>query len=277
MREYSNLLNYTITHDPDQLITLHDLTDIPLPSPRNGSGNLNTYGPFSNLSAFLMADWYWTSNNKSYLDFQKLISILKQPNFSLEDATKVNWSAAFKELGANKDDLPEDTGSWIEDDGWKTTQISIDVPFHSRMKNSGMEKYTVGDFRHRRIVSVIREKILNPDENRQFHYYPYRSTWKASEASPEVDLYGELYASQAFRDAHEELQKQPDPTPGEPLEKVVVALMFASDSTHLTSFGDAQLWPCYLFFGNESKYRRCQPSQHLCHQIAYFEKVGRSP
>ncbi|RXW21632.1 hypothetical protein EST38_g4229 [Candolleomyces aberdarensis] len=50
--------------------------------------------------------------------------------------------------------------------------------------------------------------------------------------------------------------------------------MLASDSTHLTSFGDAQLWPCYLFFGNESKYRRCQPSQHLCHQIAYFEKLS---
>ncbi|RXW21643.1 hypothetical protein EST38_g4230 [Candolleomyces aberdarensis] len=146
MREYSIRLNSTINHDPDGLITLHDLTDIPLPSPRNVSRNINPYGPFSNLSSFLMADWYWNSNNKSYLDFQKLISILKRPNFSLEDATQVNWAATFKALGANKEDLPDDAGSWIEDDGWKTTQISIDVPFHSRMKNSGMEKYTVGNF-----------------------------------------------------------------------------------------------------------------------------------
>ncbi|KAJ2923661.1 hypothetical protein H1R20_g13432, partial [Candolleomyces eurysporus] len=98
--------------------------------------------------------------------------------------------------------------------------------------------------------------------------------WKASEASPEVDLYGEVYTSQAFWDTHEELQNQPDPNPGEPLEKVVVAMMFASDSTHLTSFGATQLWPCYLLFGNESKYRQSQPSQRLCHQIAYFEKLS---
>ncbi|KAJ2935903.1 hypothetical protein H1R20_g1191, partial [Candolleomyces eurysporus] len=274
MRKYHIRPNSTVTHDPDRQITLHDLSDLSPPFPRNVTRILNPYGPFSNLSALLIGDWYWNSNNKSYLDFQKLISILKQPNFSLEDVTRINWAAAFKELGANKDDLCDGTGSWIEDDGWKTTQISIDVPFHSRMKNSGLDRCVVGDFHHRSIVSVIKEKILNPDENRQFHYHPYHSTWKASEASPEVDLYGELYASQAFRDAHEELQNQPDPTPGESFEKVVVALMLASDSTHLTSFGDAQLWPCYLMFGNESKYRRCQPSQHLCHQIAYFKKLS---
>ena len=36
--------------------------------------------------------------------------------------------------------------------------------------------------------------------------------------------------------------------------------MFWSDSTQLTQFGTAKLWPLYVFFGNESKYRRCQPT-----------------
>jgi hypothetical protein len=35
-------------------------------------------------------------------------------------------------------------------------------------------------------------------------------------------------------------------------ELVIVALMFWSDVTHLTSFGDAKIWPFYMFFGNES-------------------------
>ena len=75
-------------------------------------------------------------------------------------------------------------------------------------------------------------------------------------------------------DAHRELQD----SPGEPdcnLPKVVVAMMFWSDATHLTSFGDAKLWPSYLHFGNESKYRRCKPSSHLCNHVAYFQAVSR--
>jgi hypothetical protein len=50
--------------------------------------------------------------------------------------------------------------------------------------------------------------------------------------------------------------------------------MFASDETHLTSFGHAKVWPVYLFFGNESKYRRGKPSLHLCNHVAYLKKVG---
>ncbi|KJA18100.1 hypothetical protein HYPSUDRAFT_145489 [Hypholoma sublateritium FD-334 SS-4] len=49
--------------------------------------------------------------------------------------------------------------------------------------------------------------------------------------------------------------------------------MFGSDATHLTSFGSAALWPCYMYFGNESKYRRCKPTCNLCNHIAYFQKL----
>jgi hypothetical protein len=60
------------------------------------------------------------------------------------------------------------------------------------------------------------------------------------------------------------------------LPRHIIALMFASDATQLTSFGDTSLWPLYMIFGNESKYRRCKPTLHLCHHVAYFRKVRRS-
>ena len=84
---------------------------------------------------------------------------------------------------------------------------------------------------------------------------------------------GELYSSPAFIEAHEEVRKL-SPEPGCNLERVVVALMFWSDATHLTAFGNAKLWPLYLYFGNESKYSRSRPSSHLCEHIAYFQSVG---
>jgi hypothetical protein len=49
--------------------------------------------------------------------------------------------------------------------------------------------------------------------------------------------------------------------------------MFASDATMLASFRSAKLWPLYMFFGNNSKYKRAQPSEKLFETVAYFEKV----
>lgn len=265
------------------MVTLRDLSDIPTKEKETNSepaGQLRTpaetYGPFKSKTAFLLADWYWNSTNKSFLDFQKLIAIIKEPDFSVDDAVSVNWKASFKALGANQDDLTNpNNASWITDDGWTSSSIVIDIPFHKKMKdNKGTTaSYCVGKFRHRRIVSVIKEKISNREANRDFHYFPYHASWKPTEQSAEVELYGELYASRAFRTAHEELQKLPFMEANQGLERVVVAMMFWSDATQLTTFTNATLWPCYLFFGNESKYRRCRPSEHLANQIAYFQKV----
>ena len=119
--------------------------------------------------------------------------------------------------------------------------------------------------------------VKNPIDDQQFHYYPYHATWKPAEHFPEVDLYGELYTSQQFRDAHDEVQRLPSTPENSGLERVVVALMLSSDATTLTSFGTAQLWPCYLSFGNESKYRRCCPTENLSYQVAYFVTVSLQP
>ncbi|TEB40253.1 hypothetical protein FA13DRAFT_1572898, partial [Coprinellus micaceus] len=193
--------------------------------------------------------------------------------FSLADAVKVNWKGAFKTLGANQSDLPADSPAWISDDGWISTTLSIDIPFHSRMGEPGTKTFTVGDFHSRSIVSVIKEKLTSKTGSRQFHYYPYKASWKRTADSPDVELYGEAYTSRAFREEHERVQRLPSTFHNKGLERVVVALMFWSDSTQLTSFGGASLWPGYLFFGNESKYPRGRPSEHLGQQIAYFLKL----
>ena len=46
------------------------------------------------------------------------------------------------------------------------------------MKNQGTERYYVGDLWYRSIISVIREKLSNTEDIRQFHYYPYRALWQ---------------------------------------------------------------------------------------------------
>ncbi|KAH7902978.1 hypothetical protein BJ138DRAFT_236039, partial [Hygrophoropsis aurantiaca] len=161
------------------------------------------------------------------------------------------------------------------DAGWRKTQVSIEVPFSRTTSQPGVQSYLAAQLYHRSLVEVIKEKLANATDNGQFHYEPYQLRWKAPHLPDEVNIHGELYTSPAFMDSHRALQDSPR-EPDCNLERVVVALMFWSDATHLTSFGETQLWPVYLYFGNESKYRRCKPSCNLSNHVAYFQKLPAS-
>jgi hypothetical protein len=166
---------------------------------------------------------------------------------------------------------------WIDDNaGWKKTPISISVPFHHRMKNPGAKEYHVGNLYHWPFVSVICERLKNPNDDQHFHYEPFELFWKPTDDSVDMRVHGELYTSPAFLEAHRVLQDSPR-EPGCDLPHVVAAMMFWSDGTHLTSFGNAKLHPCYLYFGNNSKYQRCKPTCHLSNHVAYFQTVGLYP
>ncbi|KAF8220358.1 hypothetical protein L208DRAFT_1052945, partial [Tricholoma matsutake] len=110
-----------------------------------------------------------------------------------------------------------------------------------------------------------------------FHFQPYELLWKHSdhEDEPDICIHGELYSSAAFLKAHKALLDSP-PNPGCIAPRVIIALMFWSDETVLTSFGKTKLWPCYMYFGNESKYQQMKPSCNLANHIAYFEVLPDS-
>ncbi|KAH7917537.1 hypothetical protein BV22DRAFT_1026145 [Leucogyrophana mollusca] len=201
----------------------------------NATATAPSFYPYPNENAFRLGDWYWNHGaQKSQESFKQLLDIVGNAGFSPGDVHGVKWDKINRELGS-------------------------------------LNYFTV-DFHHRSLVSIIREKLASNEDDRFFHYEPYELLWQPISGQPEIRLHGELYTSPAFLDAHRELQDSP-PEPGCDLPRVVVALMFWSDSTHLTSFGSTKLWPLYLYFGNESKYRRCKPSCKLCNHAAYFQKV----
>ena len=194
-----------------------------------------------------------------------MIKIVGNPNFRPEHVNGTCWDFINTQLQAGA----EETGPGA---GWTKTAITIKVPFHNQTPKPGVYDYHVGDMYHRTLISVIREKLANAQHDELFHYQPYNLFWQHKESPTPINVYGELYTSEAFLEAHRNLQQSP-PEPGCDRERVVVALMFWSDATQLTSFGNAKLWPCYMFFGNESKYRRCKPSCCLCNHVAYFNHV----
>jgi hypothetical protein len=156
---------------------------------------------------------------------------------------------------------------WVDDDGWMTSPVTLPIPLLGKTR-----KRVVGTLYHRSIVSIVREKIADEAEAPYFHYEPFELYWRPNSKAPAQRVHSELYNSDAFMKAHQELQNSP-PEPGCTRPRVVIGLMFWSDETHVSSFSAEKLWPCYMAFANESKYRRCRPTLNLYHHIAYFDKV----
>jgi hypothetical protein len=269
------------SHDPEEHTNFQDLCEDPAaettsPPEKRSEPGKHGFLPYPNESSFRLGHWYWNRGiQKSRQSFRELLNVVGDPKFSPEDVRHTRWNKIDEMLGYNDFDKQDDEGEagWMDvDSGWKRTPITISVPFHHRTKTPGPQTYTVGDLYHRSIVSVMREKLANAHDNQHFHYEPFELFWQPTDTCADERVHGELYTSPAFLDAHRELQESPR-EPGCTLPRVIVAMMLWSDATHLTSFSNEKLWPCYLCFGNESKYRRCKPTNHLANHVAYFQSV----
>jgi hypothetical protein len=98
-------------------------------------------------------------------------------------------------------------------------------------------------------------------------------------------VHGELYSSDSFLEVHADLQNlkwkiQHSPMPHElktcMYEWTVAMLMVYSDATMPYTFSNLKLWPIYIYFGNLSKYFRCQPTANAVEHIAYIPGVRYS-
>ena len=267
------------SHDPEAYADLSLLSNITVTksiacaSDADGEDHRD-YHPYPNQNSFLLGEWYWSQGaQKSQQSFKALLDIIGSPTFSPADVSSTNWASVNRQLAVND----WDQGEWVDEDaGWFKSNISIRVPFHRHLDHPGTRDFVVTDFYHRSLTSVIREKLSKKNDFPLFHFEPYELLWHPGHLKEDICLHGELYTSPSFVEAHQYLQASPR-EPGCDLPHAIVALMFWSDETNLSSFGHTKLWPLYLFFGNESKYRRCKPSNGLCEHVAYFQQVLNSP
>ena len=96
--------------------------------------------------------------------------------------------------------------------------------------------------------------------------------------APPERLWSEVYNSDALNREHQAIQALPrNPEDAPTVEYVAGPILLYSDSTHATNFGNASLWPAYLFFLNLTKYIRERPSAYAAHHLAYIPTVSFSP
>jgi len=225
--------------------------------------------PFRNMSIYRLMEWMITGGNqKSIGEVDRLAKdVLGSKDFRLEDIADFSARAENKRF-----DLSErhDAGSPFSGDGWTEKDVCIMVPTGQKDQGFGLP-FTIPGLQLRSLCNVMKSALADITSQR-FHLSPFKRFWK-SPSGAEVRCYDEAYTSDEWIEAHDDLQRQPN-EPGCKLEKVILGLMFWSDSTHLTSFGTAKVWPLYLYFANLSKYVRCKPSSGASHHVAYIPSVS---
>jgi hypothetical protein len=242
--------------------------------------DLNYFAPFLNASVFLLMAWYYNgSSTKSFGDIDKLVhNVIQHEDFKSSDFGN-NFSTAREAERMDKKHASESTGNsdnptFSTKDGWIEGSVSIPVPCDGVQHKSEEHapQFVINGIWYRRPLEVLKTAFSEPAAE-NFHTIPFKEYWKPSEHEPEERIYSETFTADVFNDEYDRLRKSTRNGPNSELEPFIAGIIFYSDSTHLASFGNASLWPIYMYIGNQSKYLRAKPSEFAAHHIAYIPKV----
>ena len=266
------------TYDPDSFVSVQDLSVLPrCPDVNtNSSNHIVSSGlhpppwPWANMSISRLMSWkLMGSSQKSNDEVTRLVcKVIQAPDFKISELVDFNSTVESRRL----DDInpAKKTLAIFDGDGWKEAVVEISIP--TRERQGGGQTFSIPGLIYRPLMPVIKAAFLEP-LSKFFHLTPFKRIWK-SPSGNEQRLYDELYTSDAWNQAHDEIQKQRR-TDDCKLERVIAGLMIWLDSTQLAQFGHASTWPIYLFFGNLSKYIRASPLvSGACHPIAFIPRVS---
>ena len=236
------------------------------------------YLPFQNMTIFRLMEWFYDSSlMKSLGTLNNLVhQVLLAPDFDRNELVGFDAAKEAKRLD-NFDPSPVEestSGSKQLNNGWIEASVPISLPNIgvSHLSVAAAPVFHVKGFSYRKPLEVLKAAYQEPSAA-QFHISPFEEYWKPSPETPPERIYSELYNCDAYIQEHEKIRSQPQPASNCELERVIAPIMLWSDSTHLTSFGHASLWPLYLYVGGLSKYTRAKPSSFAAHHLAYIPKV----
>jgi hypothetical protein len=238
-------------------------------------------GIFPNVTITLVMKWFYGSqsviSSKQRMD-EFIKDVIQHPEFRAEDLKNFRMDLGMKALDdydKQRIDASAETPFPIRD-SWKSETIYITAPspgFPQRTATT-TRQYPIKNVMHRKLMDVIMAAFREPSAQ-YFHLAPFQEFYKPPGFGKDPERqYGELYTSDAFIEAHMEVQKLAAAAKC-PFEVVVAAIMLGSDSTLLSNFGNQSLWPIYLALGNLSKYIRANPLSFSLHHLAYIPKVSK--
>lgn len=283
----------------------------PKPLPIDPEALQKAIHPFPNISTYRLGDWFHGAKGSLSRDVvgHLVNDVLGAEDFVKADVLGSNFTKMEKAL--DRLDKPETTrkrgltleevedegdsggdgdkaaeeeedGAWEYCDGWVEDAVKIEIPTGAKPGRTSTtptsHTYPIPGLRRRPLVEVIKDACTD-DAAQDFHFEPFKAyrPRPTPQGAPAADAYervhDELYASDAWMEEQEKLDQLP-PEPDCDLPRAIAALMFWSDATHVSQFGQSKMWPIYLFFGNLSKWLRCKPSAKAAHHVGHIPSVS---
>lgn len=265
------------TFDPDSWLTIEDFCHQRLSLPRQPiptstmqmlPHSRSIHWPFSNSTIHAVMQWLNNGKTaKSEAETTNFVhDVILTPTFNRDDLVGFDAHRENQRLDKALSESAPHTQ-------FIPSKVEILVP--SGQPQVDPVKYVVPGLLYRKLVDVISDAFNNPLAH-LLHYSPFKLFHKNPTTGNDERIYGEIYTSDAFLEETEKVHRRSPPAPDDPdckREKAVAALMFSSDATHLTDFGNAKGWPIYLMLGNLSKYVRSLPNSGGMHHLAYIPSV----
>ncbi|KAI6101868.1 hypothetical protein F5141DRAFT_1008655 [Pisolithus sp. B1] len=152
-----------------------------------------------------LMSWKLTrTNQKSNGEVMCLVhDVIQAADSKADDLTGFNASSESKRLHTR--DAPDPSGVF-DHDGWKEVAPEIIAPTREKQNEGGGHTFTVPALMYRPLTSVIKAAFSEP-LSKWFHFIPFKHIWKSA-SGQEQHIYDELYSSDVWNKAHDEIQKQ---------------------------------------------------------------------
>lgn len=232
------------------------------------------FAPFRNISIYRLMTWFYSSSNtKSVAELNSLVkNVLLAPDFQPEDLFGFDAKKEHAVMDSYQESPVEGPSPFAFDDTWIKGSVAIPLPCDGVKQSEEQAPKFVIEVYYRKLMDVIKAALSEPAAEK-FHTFPFKEFWKPGPNEPEERIYSESYTGDRWNEEYAKIHAANQEGPHHHLEAFIVALMIWSDSTMLAQFGNAALWPIYLFIGNQSKYSRAKPSSFAAHHVAYMPKV----
>ncbi|KAF5343015.1 hypothetical protein D9757_014587 [Collybiopsis confluens] len=238
----------------------------------------NIIAPFLNITVWRLMAWWYSSETKSIADLDRLVKEVIRPD-EFEPSHLEDFST--KKVLREMDEYQANARLFPTEDGWQEISVDIPVPCSGfKKRESDAPCYTISGIFIRKPLEVMKSTFQSSSA-KKFHYTPselHQQSFPGSDTS--IRLHGELYNSPMFINEHKKvLLDQYKKRMAAPMDKdlqhpcALAGMMFWSDATRVGHWGDASMWPIYMYFGNQSKYERSKPSAFAAHHVAYIPKL----
>ena len=237
---------YRPSYDPNGLVSSDDLMQTHITSDNNNRPVGSEEQSFCrNQTLSLLLDWQQSGNNlKSNQALNDLVNnVILHPDFRPEDLQGFD----ARQENQRRDEASKASSLFA---GFERAEVSIDIPSGDRSVPSC--QYSVQGLYYRKLIEVIQKFFADPQFGPQIHFSPFKTFHKSPTTGCEERVFSDIYDSDVLNEEHDKVQDAPLP-PDDPecsRERVIAPLMLWSDSTHLTNFGVAKLWPVYIMLGN---------------------------